>query len=59
LNSACELDEQGRAFCWGRNYYGEQGTGMRREFTSTLSPVALQGGHRVRELSVGRAMRAA
>jgi len=52
-NSACALDEQDRAFCWGMNYYGELGNGVRREFTSTLAPVAVDGGHRFRDIDVG------
>ncbi|UXR64025.1 hypothetical protein EZJ49_13225 [Bdellovibrio bacteriovorus] len=41
-SSFCGLTADGEAFCWGRNTYGQLGTG---NTTAQASPTAVQGGH--------------
>jgi hypothetical protein len=49
---SCALTEDGRAYCWGDDWYGELGTGNRREHTRTLAPVAVSGGHTFKAIDV-------
>ncbi len=49
----CALDRAGRAYCWGVNWHGELGTGVRRRLTRYLAPVAVIGNHKFTELAVG------
>ncbi|MGD2124100.1 MAG: Ig-like domain-containing protein, partial [Gemmatimonadota bacterium] len=39
---SCALRSDGKAFCWGRNYYGQLGDGTR---TDSPTPVEVRGGH--------------
>ena len=49
-NYSCGLRPDGRAFCWGANFFGQLGDGTQ---TSSLTPVPVAGGHVFSRLSVG------
>lgn len=50
-NHTCGIDENGAAFCWGSEVFGELGTGSTSGFA--LRPVAVQGGHAFLQISLG------
>jgi len=50
----CGLTEGGAAYCWGNNYRGQLGSGRTDIALSTL-PIAVAGGHRFVEITVGNA----
>ena len=47
----CALDEQGRAFCWGENQWGQLGNGRKQ---TASSPTLVAGGNAFAKLSSGR-----
>jgi alpha-tubulin suppressor-like RCC1 family protein len=47
---SCALRSDGKAFCWGRNQYGQLGDGTQ---TMSTTPVAVSGGHTFEQLAVG------
>lgn len=47
---ACALDEDGRAFCWGANDYGELGDGST---AARSAPTPVGGGHRFATIDAG------
>ncbi len=49
---ACGLDEGGRAYCWGREHFGELGNGGSTN-DSTRVPVPVQGGLTFASIDVG------
>lgn len=51
----CGLDGTGQAWCWGANIFGELGTGDESSLTVASTPVAVSGGLRFAQLSVGAA----
>ena len=51
----CGLDGTGQAWCWGANIFGELGTGDASSMTVAATPVAVTGGLRFTQLSVGAA----
>lgn len=51
----CGLDGTGQAWCWGANIFGELGTGDEFSATVASTPVAVSGGLRFTQLSVGAA----
>jgi alpha-tubulin suppressor-like RCC1 family protein len=51
---ACAVTTDDRAYCWGRNVFGELGNGnWQPDGQQPSSPVAVVGGHRFLEVSVG------
>lgn len=51
----CALDSSGQRYCWGANPFGAHGTGSRRMYTATYSPVSAGDPLRYRTLSSGNA----
>src|SRR5919108_385350 len=52
----CGVTTDGRAYCWGNNYYGQLGNGMTGDagrYTDQPIPVAVVDGHRFRQVSAG------
>ncbi len=49
---SCGLTAQGRAYCWGRNQYGQLGDND-AELDDSSVPVAVAGGLKFRDLSLG------
>jgi alpha-tubulin suppressor-like RCC1 family protein len=52
--STCALTTDMRAYCWGSDYFGAIGDGVRRQWTLTYAPVKVSGGHTFAEVDVGR-----
>lgn len=50
FSHTCGLTTAGRAFCWGRNFYGEVGDGSEMK---RYVPAAVSGGHRFLAISAG------
>jgi alpha-tubulin suppressor-like RCC1 family protein len=51
---SCGLTTDNRAYCWGDNYEGQLGDGTGYPTnTQRLTPVAVVGGHRFRQVSAG------
>ena len=50
LAHSCALDQEGRAWCWGNNTYGQLGDGSR---SLSATPVAVAGEHTFVEISAG------
>lgn len=51
---ACALDEDGAAWCWGNNTYGQLGSGETRVVYGEPVPVQVVGGLAFTDLSAGR-----
>ena len=49
----CGLKEDGSAYCWGANLYGQLGDGTSGFDASKDSPTAVQGGHKFKSLGIG------
>lgn len=51
IEHACGLTPSGEAYCWGRNHEGQIGSGSTTP--NELTPVAVVGGHRFRDIAAG------
>jgi alpha-tubulin suppressor-like RCC1 family protein len=51
--TTCALTVADRAHCWGEDYWGQIGDGVRRQWTLTHTPVEVSGGHVFEEIDVG------
>jgi alpha-tubulin suppressor-like RCC1 family protein len=49
----CALNRTGRAYCWGRNFWGQLGTGARSQSGGTSTPTPATGGLTFSALSAG------
>ena len=47
---ACGITETDDAYCWGDNQFGKMGDGTQND---SATPVAVSGGHKFRQLSIG------
>ncbi len=54
LGLACALDQSGAAYCWGSDLGGAMGRGKARAWTDAMMAAPVVGGHRFREIRVGR-----
>jgi len=50
----CGIDTAGRAWCWGRNQFGNLGNGTSGASENRLEPTAVLGGHTFVSISPGR-----
>ena len=51
----CGMLPDGRAVCWGVNYFGQLGIGAARRYTATLAPVLVRATEGFRSLTAGAA----
>lgn len=51
--TTCAVDVAGAAYCWGGDYFGTDGDGVHRQWTSSHAPVKVTGGLTFESVSVG------
>lgn len=52
-DATCGITVDGRAHCWGGNYWGQLGQGSRRRVTLTLAPVPVRTTRRFERVAAG------